>query len=472
MEMKLAFSLAIVVTALLMHHHCLTVAAATIAHHTTTPAPNGSLSGFSLHLVDADHEGLVDDHAAVVRRGSDGFLYLQSLRTANPASGGANSSSAANATALRPEMTYTPLRLRKSVIVGVGTGSAHQDYLFQVVDTSSTLIWMQCKGCDPYSLQRHPLFDSVASPTYRLVAGTDPFCQPPYRSELSGHACSFRVNGPRGMYVEGYLGADTLTYDGKVHEHVPFGCAHKARNFQNDAVFAGVIGAAALDRGLTPFSYCLFHGGDGETSRRRGFLRFGADVPRNPRYRTTKILPAAALEGHGSSGHYVSLVGVSLGARRLDGVRPEMFARREDGEGGCVVDLGTPVTVMAEEAYGVVEEAVWSELRRHGADRVERPGYGYGLCVRASGAVRGHLQPLSLHFAEEEAVLVVSPEQLFLMVDDEEEQGRVACLAMKPGRRTVIGALQQVDTRFVFGLKESKLSFASESCIQDTVEVV
>jgi hypothetical protein len=222
-------------------------------------------------------------------------------------------------------------------------------------------------------------------------------------------------------------------------------------------------------RGLTRFSYCLFHGGGDANRRRQGFLRFGTDVPRNPRYRTTKILPALGARNE-SSGHYVRLVGVSLGARRLDGIRPEMFARRDDGQGGCVIDLVTPLTVMAREAYDVVEAAVWSDLAHYGAERVELSGYG--LCVRASSeAMKGRLPSLSLHFPEEEAALVVSPEQLFLMADDE-EQGRIACLAMKPGRRTVIGALQQVDTRFVFDLKDSNLSFASESCIQDTVQDV
>ncbi|WVZ81932.1 hypothetical protein U9M48_029257 [Paspalum notatum var. saurae] len=62
-----------------------------------------------------------------------------------------------------------------------------------------------------------------------------------------------------------------------------------------------------------------------------------------------------------------------------------------------------------------------------------------------------------------------SPQQLFLMLDDK-QQGQIACLAMAPGRRTVIGALQQMDTLFIFDLDDSKLSFASESCIQDTVE--
>nr|CAB3467507.1 unnamed protein product [Digitaria exilis] len=264
------------------------------------------------------------------------------------------------------------------------------------------------------------------------------------------------------MSVEGYLCHDQLIYDGTVHQTVPFGCAHKAAHFRNDGLFTGVIGPAGMAGGLTQFSYCLFGGGE---ASRRGFLRFGADVPRNPGYMTTKILPALDAD---ESGHYVSLVGVSVGARKLEGIQPETFARGEDKHGGCLIDLGTPLTVMAQEAYDAVEEAIWSDLRRQGALRVKRPGYG--LCVRASEVVMGRRLPsLSFHFAEEEAVLAVSPEQLFLMMD--EEHGRVACLAVMPGRRTIIGALQQVDTRFVFDIKDSKLSFAPESCIRDSVEV-
>ena len=113
---------------------------------------------------------------------------------------------------------------------------------------------------------------------------------------------------------------------------------------------------------------------------------------------------------------------------------------------------------------------MWSELERHGAERVRRRR-GYGLCARATEATRRRLPSLSLHFAEEKAVLVLSPEQLFLMManDQEGRQGQIACLAMEPGRRTVIGAMQQVDTRLVFDLENSTISFAAESCTQDAV---
>nr|CAB3470027.1 unnamed protein product [Digitaria exilis] len=181
------------------------------------------------------------------------------------------------------------------------------------------------------------------------------------------------------MSVEGYLGHDQLIHDGNVHQLVHFGCAHKAIHFQNINRFAGVIGVANLARGLTRFSYCLFAGGE---ATRRGFLRFGTDVPPNLHYMSTRILP---VHGAHVSGHYVSLVGVSVGARRLGEIRPETFTRHEDGQGGCVIDLDTPLTVLVQEAYDVVEEA-------------------------------------------------------------------------------------QVDLRFVFDLKDSKLSFAPESCIQDSVE--
>ncbi|KAJ1258649.1 hypothetical protein BS78_10G091500 [Paspalum vaginatum] len=466
--MKLATGLA-TITALFMHHLVLTAVAA-IAHHTT--APNTSLAGLSLPLV-AGHEG--PDHT--LRRGSDGFLYLRhnprtEILPHSSSSSSPSSSSAANVvTTPHPETSVTPLRLPQSLVVGFGTGSGKQNYLLKV-DASSSLTWLQCKGCDPHAPQRHPLFDPLASPTSRSVPGTDSFCRPPFWSVLGGILCAFHVTSPRGMSVEGYLAADTLTHDNHEHRNVPFGCAHKSVNFQSEGVFAGVVGVSRAPaslatqlatRGLARFSYCLFAGG-GDTNR-HGFLRFGADVPRGPRYVTTSILPAL---DPGESGFFVGVVGVSLGARRLDGIRPEMFARREDGQGGCVVDLGAPLTVMVREAYDVVEEAVWSDLRRHGAERVRRPEYG--LCVRASEAVKGRLQSLSLHFPEEKAVLVFSPRQLFLMLDDK-QQGQIACLAMVPGRRTVIGAFQQMDTRFVFDLEDSKLSFASESCIQDTIEV-
>ncbi|KAF7047940.1 hypothetical protein CFC21_056790 [Triticum aestivum] len=402
---------------------------------------------------------LVAHHDYALR--DDGFLQVQSrLDDLLP--------SEANVTTLRPPVA-SPIDMAFSVVVGLGSGKGRHDHNLKL-DASGSLMWLQCKPCNPKQPQRGPLFDPKASSTFQQVAGTSQICHPPYPMEPAGQQCAFHLSGEHGMSVHGFVALENLTMGPESMKEFVFGCAHSAEHFNSQRTFAGVAAMGKMPtslvmqvaaRGQTQFSYCLFSGG----ASRHGFLRFGADVPRRPGLRTTKILPA--LDAHESQ-YYVSLVGISLDAKRLTGIRPEMFARRRGGQGGCVIDPGTPLTVLAREAYRVVEEAMWSDLQRNRAERVQRQGYG--LCVRKTAEIKRHLQSLSFHFAEETARLVVKPEQLFTVVESK-LHGAALCLAMSPGERTVIGALQQVDTRFVYDLKDAKLSFASEPCSQDTAGV-
>ncbi|KAL6629288.1 hypothetical protein ACP70R_029053 [Stipagrostis hirtigluma subsp. patula] len=460
MAMKLNTGLAII-AALLMHPLSLI---ATPVHTTTnyTTPDNSSPAGFSF--------ALVTNHT--IRRGSDGFLHLQgSLGENMKPRHGDGSSAAANATALGAKTNVAPVNLPHFFVFDFGSGIGRNRYYLRL-ETTYFLTWIQCKHCNPHARQHGPLFDPVASPTYRRVLSDAAICVEPQFHKIAS-SCVFRFNKGH-EFAEGYVSTDHVTKPGgSAYRGFIFGCAYEAQNFQEDGEgrYAGVAGFGDVvmqlaARGLTRFSYCLW-GGAG--ANRQGFLRFGDDVPHNRRYSTTGILPS--LHAHPlESVYYVSLAGLSIGAHRLDGIRPEMFGRRKDGHGGCAIDLGTPMTVMVEEAYRAIEEAVWSDLERHGAERVKLPGFG--LCVRATKAVKGQirLQSLSLRFSEEEAVLVISPAQLFVMMND--KQGQIACLAMTPGNRTVIGAFQQVDTRFVYDVKESKLSFAPESCIRDTTQFV
>ncbi|CAL4984206.1 unnamed protein product [Urochloa decumbens] len=430
-----------IISALFVHHLPLAIADIIRA------SSNTSAGGFTLPLFTKQTPGLT------IRRGADGFLHLQHSLSSLEASN--------NGTTILPESGA-----QHTTEVHFGTGNGRRKLLLEL-DATAPMTWIQCKPCHPVAAQTGALFDGELSPTFQHVDAS--VCRPPFVPDPSIHRCRFHLGAgtPGGLLVNGLVSVDEYTReDGYVFPKFVFGCAHETHNFHNLNTFAGTLAyrrfatQAAAAHGMARSSYCLFR----ETSR-KGFLRFGAeaDIPRKPHYQTTKILPVH------ESAYYVSLAGVSVGGRRLAGVRPETFVRREGGEGGCIVDFGTPLTVLVEEAYRAVEDAVWSDLGRHGAARVEHAGYG--LCVRATAAVKGRLPSLSLHFAGEEATtLVISPKQLFLMVDDE-RAGQVACLALVPGRRTVIGALQQVDTRFVFDLKDNKLSFAPESCIQDTVPV-
>nr|CAB3491696.1 unnamed protein product [Digitaria exilis] len=412
METKLMAALA-TIAALSLHHLSLAIA---VADHTRVFS--NSSAGFSLPLFTKPSPN------RAIRRGTDGFLYLQHNLTA--------ASVTANFTAIAPENN------RHHVTeVHFGTGNGKRKLLLEL-DSRGPITWIQCIPCRPAATQTGPMFDGEASPTFRHVDSR--VCRPPFRPDPAISRCLFTIKGAGGLMVKGLVSLDEYTReaDGHVFPNFIFGCAHETWHFSNINTYAGVLAyrqfaTQVAGHGLTRSSYCLFR-----EVNRQGFLRFGdeSDIPNKPHYQTTRILPV-----HGDvheSAYHVSLVGVSLGESRLDGVHPEMFARRKDGQGGSIID--------------VVEQA------------------GYGLCVRATEAIKGRLQPMSLHFAEEEATLVISPKQLFLMVDDK-RAGQIACLAMRPGRRNVIGTLQQVDTRFVYDLKEHMLSFAPESCIQDTVPV-
>ncbi|KAK3124306.1 hypothetical protein QOZ80_7BG0584720 [Eleusine coracana subsp. coracana] len=442
-------------------HHLSHKVVASIPNHTTSPTT--SSTGFSIRLVANN----------TIRRHNDGFLHLPQIVHTKllPQPPSSASSLMANITTLRLKAnTLEPLQSPQTITVHIGSGNGLRSYILKV-ETMNTLLpaWIQCFPCRPQVQQTNPLFDPTLSPTFRYIRSTNPLCAPPYYHP-DNHLCAFRLNIPTAMSITGHLAEDHLTIGTSVIQNYLFGCSYSTMFFNNMGIYAGVISLGrsspslvtqAAAHGLTKFSYCLF---GGTKMNRQGFLRFGTDVPHNPNYRTTKILPA--LNAHESE-YYLSLIGVSLGGHTLDRIHPEMFARNKDNKGGCVIDIGTPLTIMVQEAYKVIEDAIWADLQHLKAERVESPRFG--LCFRVTEAIKGRLQPLSLHFAEEEAVLVFSPKQLFLMMHD--RQGQIACLAMMPGHRTIIGAFQQVDTRFVYDVEGFMLSFASESCILDTTEV-
>ncbi|KAK3124296.1 hypothetical protein QOZ80_7BG0584600 [Eleusine coracana subsp. coracana] len=455
--MKLITILAIT-TALIVHHLSLR-GVASIANHTTFH--NVDTTGFSFPLI----------AKTTVHHRNDDFLHLfhplhENLLQRPPSS---TSSSVENITFLHSKTNILePLQFSFEMVVDVGTGSGRQVYYLKI-DNSEKFTWIQCIPCTPHAQQHNSLFNPAASPTFHYIPNTSPLCQPPH-SHPEGNQCAFHLISLRGMSVTGYLSQDQVTILTSVLQNFLFGCSHSTHNFDSEGKYAGVISLGrnptslvmqAAAHGRTQFSYCLFEGGK---TNRQGFLRFGTDIPHSLHYRTTSILPA--FDAH-ESGYYLNLIGVSLGGRKLDRIHPEMFARGKDNKGGCVIDLSTPLTVMVQEAYKIIEDAIWSDLQHHKVERAKHPGFG--LCFRATEATKGQLQSLSLQFSEEEAVLILSPPRLFLMMHD--IQGQIACLAMTPGDRTIIGAFQQVDTRFVYDVKDSKLSFASESCIQDTTEV-
>lgn len=123
-----------------------------------------------------------------------------------------------------------------------------------------------------------------------------------------------------------------------------------------------------------------------------------------------------------------------------------------------MIDPGMGMTVMIKPAYDLLVHAVEERVRRLGLPKVERDQYP--VCFRgATRAAFEHLPTVTLHLDDD---LVLRPQQLFVLVHQD------ACLTVMPSEHiTIIGAMQQVNTRFVYDVAAGRIHFAHEGCHGD-----
>ncbi|XBI74907.1 hypothetical protein VPH35_068354 [Triticum aestivum] len=418
-----------------------------------TPRPGG---GFSLRLVP------YGGWNSTMHVGGGGFLHLNEQ---------------AATTALRPHF-HGPRGFTYSVATTVGTGHGRHTYDL-VLDTASSLTWMQCVPIAHPFAQIPPPFNPDISPSFSRVSRKSSLCHGPSPRQT----CEFRATRLDGTHASGVLGNETFAFANNGGaaaaaevRGVVFGCVHTTTVFDSHGVLAGVLGLGRMRPSLIwtrlhqhgqdgRFSYCLF--GPGRPSRHG--LRFGADIPATGHMRSTKILYMQYTTSPDFSAYFVSVVGISVAEKAL--VRPpgrrilDLFRRHKspDGRwnGGCLIDPGTGTTAIIQPVYHVLEHAVEEHVTRLGLPVVKRDGYR--LCFSgATQAAFEHLPTVTLRF-EEGAGLVIRPQQLFVFVQ------RDICLAVVPSKHmTIIGAMQQVDTRFVYDIAAAKIHFAPERCSDDT----
>ncbi|XP_037437541.1 aspartic proteinase nepenthesin-1-like [Triticum dicoccoides] len=418
--------------------------------------------GFSLRLV------LNDGWNSTMHVDGGGFLHLNEQ---------------AATTALRPHI-HGPRGFTYSVATTVGTGRGRRTYDL-VLDTVSSLTWMQCMPIAHPFPQIPPPFNPEISSSFRSVSRRSDLCHKPSR----GTDCEFRANRLDGAHARGVLGNETFAFandGGRAAAAevggVVFGCAHTATGFHSHGVLAGVLGLGKQRPSVIwtrlhqhgqdgRFSYCLF--GPGHPNR-HGFLRFGADVPATGHMKSTNILFMRYTTNPDFSAYFVELLGVSVAGKRLvppPGRRMREIFRRFMSHGrwhgGCLIDPGTSTMTMTQLVYNVLEPAVEEHVKGLGMPLVKR--HGYRLCFSGgTQAAFPHLPTVTLHFVfeegrEQDGDLVIRPQQLFVFVNQD------ICLAVVPSEHTtIIGAMQQVDTRFVYDVVAGKIHFAPERCSDDT----
>ncbi|KAK4709647.1 hypothetical protein R3W88_004160 [Solanum pinnatisectum] len=318
--------------------------------------------------------------------------------------------------------------------VRIGVGSpVRQQYM--VIDAGSDIIWVQCQPCTHCYHQSDPVFDPSLSASFSGVPCSSSLCDRIDNSGCHAGRCKYQVMYGDGSYTKGTMALETLTFGRTVIRDVAIGCGHS-----NHGMFIGAAGLLGLGGGSMSlvgqlggqtggaFSYCLVsRGSTGST----GSLEFGREV-----------LPAGAAwvplirNPRAPSFYYIGMSGLGVGGARVP-IPEDAFRLTEEGDGGVVMDTGTAVTRLPQEAYVAFRDAFaaqTSSLPRAPAMSI------FDTCYDLNGFVTVRVPTISF-FLMGGPILTLPARNFLIPVD----RKGTFCFAFAPSptRLSIIGNIQQ-----------------------------
>ncbi|URE06465.1 aspartic proteinase [Musa troglodytarum] len=289
-----------------------------------------------------------------------------------------------------------------------------------VVDTGSSLSWLQCSPCRIYCHdQVGPVFDPAASASYRPVSCSESECNSLDKDVLSLGS---------GQRFAGFV----------------YGCGQ-----DNEGLFgrsAGLIGLArnklSLLSQLAPslgysFSYCL------STAASTGYLSIGSY---NAGQFSYTPMQSSSLD---NSLYFVRLTSITVGGRGLP-VSSSAFTGTP-----TIIDSGTVITRLPSNVYAALSSAIAAALREY----PRQPAYSIlDTCFR--GSLSRLAVPAVAMVFQGGATLRLAPRNVMIDVD-----GSTTCLAFAPARRVaIIGNKQQETFSVVYDVGRSRIGFAAGGC--------
>ncbi|RCV21356.1 hypothetical protein SEVIR_4G184600v4 [Setaria viridis] len=356
---------------------------------------------------------------------------------------------------LDDSLASVPLSPGASIGVGnyvtqLGLGTPATSYAM-VVDTGSSLTWLQCSPCVvSCHRQAGPLFDPRSSSTYASVPCSASQCGELQAATLNPSACSvsgvcvYQASYGDSSFSVGYLSRDTVSFGSGSFPDFYYGCGQ-----DNEGLFgrsAGLIGLArnklSLLYQLAPslgysFSYCL------PTSASTGYLTIGSY---NPGQYTYTPMASSSLDG---SLYFVTLSGMSVGGS------PLAVSQSEYGSLPTIIDSGTVITRLPTGVYTALSKAVAAAMG--GAPRA--PAFSILDTCFEGQASQLRVPAVSMAFAGG-ASLKLATRNVLINVDDS-----TTCLAFAPTDSTaIIGNTQQQTFSVVYDVAQSRIGFAAGGC--------
>ncbi|XP_042414219.1 aspartyl protease family protein At5g10770-like [Zingiber officinale] len=357
----------------------------------------------------------------------------------------------------RPSAVAAPLSPGSAVGVGnyvarIGLGTPSRSFSV-LVDTGSSLSWIQCSPC---RVSCHPQvgrpFDPAASSTYHPLPCSAAACDSLQEATLNPSACShsgvciYEASYGDSSFSVGYLSEDTLTFSSASLPGFVYGCGQ-----DNEGLFGrsdGLIGLARNRLSLlsqfapsvgNSFAYCL------PTDSSAGYLSLGSYD--SDRFAFTP-LQSSTLD---DTLYFVRLAGVSVAGQALS------VSEASYSAAPTIIDSGTVITRLPREVYSSLSAAVTAAMKGRGA--VPAPAFSIlDTCFR--GSLRRLAVPSVEMVFQGGAALRLAAANVMIDVDE-----ATTCLAFAPaGRVAIIGNKQQETYSVVYDVGRSRVGFAAGGC--------
>uniref|UniRef100_A0A7N0RDL7 Peptidase A1 domain-containing protein n=1 Tax=Kalanchoe fedtschenkoi TaxID=63787 RepID=A0A7N0RDL7_KALFE len=356
----------------------------------------------------------------------------------------------------------------------VQLGTPPKEFYVQI-DTGSDVLWVTCSGCSgcPHTSGLNiPLgfYNSGSSSTASLVACTDAKCSLGMQSSDSGcsistNQCSYSFqygdgSGTSGYYVSDLLNLMTVVGGSEISNvsaSIVFGCSTLQTGdlTKSDRAVDGIFGFGQQDmsvisqlasEGVAPraFSHCL-KGSDGGG----GILVLGEIVEPNMVY--SPLVP--------SQPHYnVNLQSISVNGQILP-IDPAVFAT--SGNQGTIIDSGTTLAYLAEEAYDVFVQTISDAVAQS-----VRPMLNKGnICYKITASLNAIFPQVSFNFAGD-ASMILKPED-YLLQQNSIGGSPVWCVGFQKIQGqgvTILGDLVLKDKIVVYDLAGQRIGWATYDC--------
>ncbi|CAL5019283.1 unnamed protein product [Urochloa decumbens] len=353
-------------------------------------------------------------------------------------------------------LASVPLGPGTSVGVGnyvtrMGLGTPAKSYVM-VVDTGSSLTWLQCSPCVvSCHRQSGPVFNPKASSSYASVSCSAPQCSDLTSATLNPGACSnsnvcvYQASYGDSSFSVGYLSKDTVSLGSTSMPNFYYGCGQ-----DNEGLFgrsAGLIGLArnklSLLYQLAPtlgysFSYCL-----PTASSSSGYLSIGSY--NSGKYAYTPMVSSSLDD----SLYFIKLTGITVAGKAIS-VSSSAYTSLP-----TIIDSGTVITRLPTAVYSALSKAVAAAMK----GTPTAPAFSILDTCFQGQAARLRAPAVNMAFAGG-AVLKLAARNLLVDVDS-----ATTCLAFAPAQSAaIIGNTQQQTFSVVYDVKSNRIGFAAGGC--------